>query len=755
MPPGTDIAVYYYPAFHFYVDAVQSGQSFLWNPHLFSGFPMYVSQSAGFFDPLNLLLATFFASPYMLELRLIIDVLLALGCSYAAARALSLSRRASILTALSYIIAFEWFYLSNPLTANTLFLLPLLMWCCAHLLTDERTLRYVLIGGGGLGWALLCGYTQIVFYAVVLSGIYLTAYAFLARLRLKRFFGIVVRYALIVVLGALLALPQLLPTALFLPETSRAGASSYEQVTLKVIAPGDLLLALVPPHFYVPYITPGRKALFVGALWMLLAVGALALTAKVWRRKEHRAQEQHIAAIGIAFLFAFIAAVQYSPLYYLLNQLPVFSLFRFPFRFMFLGVFLLSLLAAYGFDRAEHLVHSRVFRWGAYMLAVITTFFIGGITVIQVLGTTGGAWLATLLSNVFAATVQGRFGFTKDPASYAHAFEQGLAAYRELLSFANPGILLPLLCLAVSALLAVLFARGHLQVNRFQFSAFVLGLCTFVAVAVGGWKGFIPSELYGSPNPFQEIIAQDAQRYRFYPFLIGEAAKDDIPPQYKLSLDEAIATHELASAGGVSNLHFIHDLNSVDGYDQFEPSETLAAMDKIGGELGAGYGAGTPEERTSRLLKHLDTLGMMSGKYIISGVPLESDELILVATSSVSAYRMTLYLYEYPDASPRYFLAEHGCTSCTPTDTAIAPERMENGRFEFIVSTLKPITLVLSETNLPGWRVTLDGNVLSPRLVNELYMGIDIPRGEHRITVEYYGMLGELSVLRALGIVHH
>lgn len=755
MPAGTDIAVYYYPAFHFYVEAIQTGQSFLWNPHLFSGFPMYLSQSAGFFDPLNILLATLFSDPFMLELRLMVDVLLTLTCSYVAARALALSRRASVLTALSYIIAFEWFYLSNPLTANSLFLLPLLIWCCVRMLSGERTVRYVLIGGAGLGWALLCGYTQIVFYAVALTGIYLAAFAFLSRMKIGSFVGVILRYALIVVLGALLALPQLLPTALFLPHTSRADAASYEQLTLKVIAPGDLLLAFVPPHFYVPYITPGRKALFVGALWMLLAVGALALTAAVWRRREHSSQEQHIAAIGVTFLFAFVAAVQYSPLYYVLNQLPIFSLFRFPFRFMFLGTFLLSLLAAYGFDRAEQLLHSRVFRIAAYLLAIIATLFIGGVTLIQMIGASGGARLAALLSDVFAVTVQGRLGFTKDLVSYTHAFEQGLAAYRELLSLTNPGILLPLLCLAASAVLAVLFVRGHIQIDRFQSATFILGLCTFAAVAVGGWKGFVPSELYGYPNPFQEIIASDAQRYRFYSFLIGEAATQAIPPQYKLSPEEAVATHELASAGGVSNLHFIHDLNSVDGYDQFEPRTILTAMDRIGGELGAGYGAGTSQERTSRLLANLDTLGMMSGKYIISGVPLESDELTLVATSSVTAYRMTLYLYEYPNAYPRYFLADHGCTTCVPADAVIEPVLIENGNLEFVVTASDSTTLVLSETNVPGWTATLDGNIVPARRVNELYMGVDIPKGEHRVTFEYQGMLGELSILRALGLVYH
>lgn len=754
MPPATDAAVYYYPAFHFYTQAVQAGQSFLWNPYLYSGFPMYLSQSAGFFDPVNFLLAKMFTTPFMLELRLMLDVFITLTCAYAAARALALSERASLLASISYIIGFEWFYLSNPLTANSLFLLPLLIYCLTRLLEGRQgTWRFVVLGGVGLGWAFLSGYTQIIFYAVVLGGIYVSVYAFLSRLTLRTFVTVLGRYVLIGLLGAVMALPQLLPAMMFLPHTSRSVAASYEEVTLKVIAPGDLLLFLVPPHFYVPYVTPGRKTVFIGALWMLLGVGALVLTFRTWRRRETSTRERHMAAIAVAFLFAFIAAVQYSPLYYVLNKLPIFSLFRFPFRFMFLGTFLLSLLAAYGFDRSEELRSSRAFRIGAYALATVSAAFIGGIAFVQALGISGAERLAAVLATVFNATLHGHLGFTKDASSYAHAFEQGLSAYRELLSLTDPGILLPLLCLAGSALLAMLFVRGTVTTERFRQATFILGLCTLVAVSVGGWKGFVSRDLYGYPNSFASRMAEDQGLYRFYPFLVGEAAASAIPPQYKLSSAEAKASQELASAGGVSNLNFMHGLLSVDGYDQFEPRDTLAAMTRIGGELAAGYGAGTPEERTNRLLENLDTLEKMSGRYVISGVPLESNELDLIATSSVTSYYMTLYLYEYSKAYPRYFLAKQDCTACVPSGMMFEPVRTENGYFDFLVTARGPETLVLSETNLPGWKVTIDGNDVPPRLVNELYIGVAVPEGEHRVIFEYQGILNELSLLRLLGVV--
>jgi len=41
-----------YPFFHFYDNALATGQSFLWNPQNFAGFPTFVTITGGFFSPL-------------------------------------------------------------------------------------------------------------------------------------------------------------------------------------------------------------------------------------------------------------------------------------------------------------------------------------------------------------------------------------------------------------------------------------------------------------------------------------------------------------------------------------------------------------------------------------------------------------------------------------------------------------------------------------------------------------------------------
>jgi hypothetical protein len=128
LPTASDLTEFYYPAFIFFSQALHSGQSFLWTPQLFSGFPWYASQVAGFFDPVNILLNFALTPPFSVELRLMFDMFVTMLCAYAAARALGLSRLWASLVGPSYLLAFDWLYLSNPLTANSLFILPLFIY---------------------------------------------------------------------------------------------------------------------------------------------------------------------------------------------------------------------------------------------------------------------------------------------------------------------------------------------------------------------------------------------------------------------------------------------------------------------------------------------------------------------------------------------------------------------------------------------------------------------------------------------------
>ncbi len=782
-----DVVVYYYPIFTFYSQALHAGESFLWLPSIYSGFPIYLSQVGGFFDPVNLLIFRFFSGISGVEMRLIIDVALTCVTSYLAARALGVSRYAAMLVGPSYLLAFHWRYLSNPLTASTLFLLPLLLLCAVRMIRNETLFwRYVLLAGIGIGWSILSGYTQLVVYALLIVGLFvlLQLFYFDGPTNLRRFCKVIGAWIIATVIGVVVGLPQILPAAKFLPSTSRGEEATYHELTLKVIDPGDAILALVPPYFYVPYVTAGRKPLFVGSLLALLGVGVLLVVGmNALRSRSIRSLAGHdrtIAAIGVLFLFAFFAAIKWSPIFFLLSKLPVIGLFRFPFRFMFLGAFLLALLGAFGLDRAAEVAKERVFKMALYVVAAVAAMFSGGLVIFGMLGSYVPTLFGRIVERLFTTA-----GFAQNRVDhYSDAVNRGVAAYRELLNLSEPSVAIPLALLIASIVLLLLFVHGKRSVAQFQAQACMLIVCTIFGVTIAGWGNvFSSSPTLGADNILNPLVTiEEATQYRFYSFMPSLAIQKVIPPQYKLSREEDDATVELLAKAGSPNMHLFSRFSSVDGYDQFEPSGTLTALERIGGELGAGYGSGTNEERKERLLDRVDILSMMGGRYVLSGVPLESSALSLLATTSVSSYGMVIYSYLNEKASPLYYFAPSvvpsshqsfeelvaheglrfneavylDCADCKGVSGrgSIKEVRSANGLHLFETITASQQFLVLSETYLPGWEVSVDGARAPLIRANGLYMAVAVPEGAHRIRFEYRGMFNELSILKRLGIVN-
>lgn len=783
-----DLFLYYYPVFDFYSNALHTGQSFLWLPGIFSGFPVYLSQAGGFFEPFNLLIFRIFSVVPGMHLRLALDILFVFVASYAAARALGLSRAAAALVGPSYLLSFDWRYLSNPIIANSLFLLPFLMFCIVRAYADGRiNWRYIALGGAGLGLSVLGGYTQLIFYAVVLAGLF--AFGHLLFIEGQRTFWYLWRavgaFLMMVLIGASLGLPQILPASTFLPFTSRGTSAAYDSATLKVIEPTDLVLAVVPPYFYVPYVTAGRKPLFVGAIWFFLAFGALTLSivalVRTSRWTAFPLQQKRMIIVAAVFLFAFVAALKWSPLYLVLNTLPVFDLFRFPFRFMFLGTFLLSLLGAFGFDFADRLSPQRLFRYGVYVVASISTFCVSALAVLQVLGSSGSEHLSNFLFRGITL-LQGHLGLYKDLTHYKEAVVRGLDAYRELLSFKDLAITVPLILLLLTLMLTIMLIREVITVERFRRWALVLCVATIFSITLVEWRSYDSTELLQRASVLTTLVSAEEQKlYRAYSFVPEEASLQAIPPQYKLSYDEQHELGKLFIASASPNLNLWGGLSSVDGYDQFEPIATLSAMGQVGGELGAGYGGRSVEERRLALLSNLPVLGMMGGKYIISGVPLGSKNLSLLATSSVTSYNMTLFTYINRVALPMYYIARNiaavphasftdlashanlewgnitylDCNSCIQTSGKglLTLTAEHNGEYTFTVITTTSQYIVLSQTNVPGWHAFLDGREIAIQRANGLYMAVLVPPGTHTVHFLYVGVLNELPLLRMFGIV--
>ncbi len=264
----SDAMYYYYPAFNFYSNALKNGESFLWNPLLFSGFPTYLSQSGGFLDPLNILIFKFLPAIFGYNFRLLIDFILVMVFSYLAARSFGISKLASSLVGMGYLTAFHWRFLTNILIANSLFLLPFLFFIFNKALEDKKNKWFwAVLGGTGIGWVFLSGYAQFIVYSVFLLGLYGVIYIFWIerdKKNLYKWLTLVSIFVILILVGFIVGAPQIVSSSKFTPLTQRADGLDYSLTTYKVVDPGDMILFLFPTfqaggslyilaHFYFSY----------------------------------------------------------------------------------------------------------------------------------------------------------------------------------------------------------------------------------------------------------------------------------------------------------------------------------------------------------------------------------------------------------------------------------------------------------------------------------------------------------------------
>jgi len=191
---------------------VQEGFFPLWNPHSGAGLPLLANTLDESAVP-HALLKYFLPFPLGLELFIAVKILIALTGAFALGRQFGGSRRAAILAAV--IFTFTGFIALNVNSViGTVFVLP---WCALglHRMAERPRLGPWLLTAAAFGLSLLGGNPQIPFQALCLG---YALYLFKLIVKHERFsFGrYVAAPATAVVVGAMVALPQLLPFVQYL-----------------------------------------------------------------------------------------------------------------------------------------------------------------------------------------------------------------------------------------------------------------------------------------------------------------------------------------------------------------------------------------------------------------------------------------------------------------------------------------------------------------------------------------------------------
>ncbi len=400
-----DAFAYFTPYRDYANAALRSGQIPLWNPYLFLGVPFLANPQSAVFYPLHWPFI-FLPAAASLEASLALHLWLAgLGAAVYARRVARLGWLAA-LTA-GFLFSLGGYFGARAGQINQASAAAWLPWLLALLEASAprwrlspgnrpaRAVRWLAFAAlaAAVALQLLAGHTQSSF--INLAGLMLAALwpgiaALLIALwsMIRRQPAALDRGALLaaagrgglalgaVLLGALLAAVQLLPTLELSGLSIRSGGLSLREAVSFSLQPRGLLLTLLPSYgenLAGRFATPayGEYVAYVGVAGLLLA--ALGLI----RGRRSLASPWGLAAALALTGFA-LALGAYNPLYLGLVKLaPGFDLFRAPARWMLLYTLGVSLLAGYGVAALPGLRASpprlpRVHGRGRWVVALLT-----------------------------------------------------------------------------------------------------------------------------------------------------------------------------------------------------------------------------------------------------------------------------------------------------------------------------------------------------------------------------------------------
>jgi len=330
-----------YASKYWYAETIRHFQLPFWSSQAGVGFPMLGEGQTGIFFLPNIILYSLFSSaPLAYNLSLVfVSITTALG-TYWWLSLLRIPRIISILGGLTF--SFSGFFLFHQQHITLLQSFSLFPWLLAttHQLIYKPRKHIIVLFAFLLSQQLFAGFVQ----AVVITIITTTAYIgmLLSSIRKKR--SLILNYILACALGILLAGAQLLPSIEFFTYINNYQDSTEFSMPLKSFLSFFYPFIIGNPQNGTYYRNNWDTGLlfwetngYVGIIPIIILVLALCI---------HTIRKKLFPYIIYVCAFALLALGKYSPLY-VIYDIPPFSLFRVPARFIIVcSFFLVTIMAS-------------------------------------------------------------------------------------------------------------------------------------------------------------------------------------------------------------------------------------------------------------------------------------------------------------------------------------------------------------------------------------------------------------------------
>src|SRR3989344_2392283 len=687
-PAHFDTLLQFYP---YFVYLTQGGYAMA--QEIFSGFPLLVSTNSvlsPFTYPMVFLFGVFNAYKFLILLH----VVLAYVFTYLYARKIKQSYLPSLFVATIFTFSGQLMLWADTVpNASYYFLLPAVLYFVELAAATETRLRrygFLLLAGVFLGVGWLSGHSQYILYIHALFALYVLFV-----------FGVRKAFLLPLIVSATVGISRIYATLDFQPLTDRVDGVTYANLFIHAYWPHDLIHYLMP-FFTIPVASPNSFNLYLGILPLLFVVASFFLL-----RKSPNKRFVFYAAV---FVFCLISSFKYSPLAYLIHELPLFDAVRGVSRIMFIGDFAAALMAGFFLqylldkkDDAARLLEACTRVLGYTTGAIVVLF--ASMTAFYVLFANDAS---RFFYNFFALLVEPTLT-SEQSIHFLENIRQNVHMILRQLTLLDYQTDIFLLALISAFLLLRYYDR--LSSHHFATLALILITANFAAVYATYFQTVDSQSITAVPSTIQYI--KDREVESKYPFRVYTMPNRSYTGLCVLTYED---NHVLDNATAEPDINFLYGLDTPTGYDGFVPvtvKNDIASLSNlpIGPEL-------------------KDVLRRMSVKYVFSYISIKDADLTLVFSSSIGRCSIPIYIYELQGYWPRYYLGD--------IKHALIPTFSDSTIELNVDAGTSSKTLFMENAYLPRWKATIDGIATPIQVANGIYMPIVVPSAKHHVIFKYH-----------------
>lgn len=756
-----------YPIFYHYSNILKCCNYIpTWFSSYLGGFPVILTQGFGFLHPFSIIFFKFF--DYILAYNWLVVILgfFTSFFTYLLARELNLSKPASLIAGIIFLfngLVIQWL----PLLAFAYFLpiYPLVFLLILKIYRNENKsqINYgyisLLILIIAVGW--VSAFTEVIFYLV------LAVIAFSLFVDFKNFknvcgggltplkeFKVTKQLFIALVISSIFASVWILPVYYFSKMSPRSGGLSLEEAYRGSANWGDYFAIF---NFNVSLGGSASSFLYIGVFSIFLVIFSL----------FYFRTNKFIKFFWVLFLLVFAIMMPHSPILLFIHKIPPFSWFRGGFKYFFLGHLSLAILAGFGLDAMKTLKDNIVwdkllFYSSRGLIAVIIGFLSFRFIFYQILN---------FLNNYFLNNKWHDKIWIFLDKSYRHSSFFDFYSIISLIFF-----------------VASFFLIYYYKNDKISFRTLSIIVLFFITANLSFfWKDYynrypLVSDSYLRETTQLTTFLQKNKKKegsfritRFYPGMEHYYKKIDYIDQYEFS------------RGTIApNLNIIYGLDSIDAFEEGLTTKRQARiLEKIYsesisvGNLKDQLKSMSLEEKLQHFSSILNVklLSMMNVKYALSASKLNGEWKKVFESNEINQ-GIPIYIYENPKVIPRIYFANEVRFIKTDEDDAFkelitnkdfsklsiieCEYYCNNGKMD-IKDTLDIIEersgylklrtktengrwLIYSETNLPFWMASVNGNSTKIYPANYIYSAIFVPHGKSEIQFKYPGLFRQYLI---------